>query len=106
MSTDKKDYQAVLTALVSHATVISTINKITKIWVATEDAKLKVALGKLIEHLKNGAEKQSNPKAIVSFQLNVTPYKEITAYCQNCIQSIKPQWQIIAEQHGWVPSSK
>ena len=104
MSADKKDYQTVLAALVSHATVASTINKITKIWAATEDAKLKAALGELIVHLKAVARDQSKPNAVGSFQLNATPYKEIARYCQKCVQSLKPQWQIIAEQHGWAPT--
>jgi len=103
LSADKKDYQAVLAALVSHATVASTINKITKVWVATEDAKLKTALGSLIAHLKEAARNQSKPNAAVSLRLDVAPYKVIAEYCQKCIDSIKPQWQIIAEQHGWGP---
>lgn len=103
MSADKKDYQVVLAALVGHATLASTINKVTKVWAATEDTKFKAALGKLINHLKAGARDQAKPNAVVSLHLGVTPYKEIFEYCERCLHSIKPQWQIIAEQHGWMP---
>lgn len=92
-----------LAALASHATLAGTINKIAKIWAHTEDAKLKAVLGKLIGHLKRAALIQSKPNAAVSFDLNATPYKEIAGYCLRCIESIKPQWQIIAEQYGWAP---
>ena len=32
-------------------------------------------------------------------------YQPLVAYCQQCLAIIKPQWQIIAEQHGWGPKN-
>ena len=31
------------------------------------------------------------------------PYKSLHYYCARCVQEAKPQWQVIAEKHGWVP---
>lgn len=59
MANDKKDYETVLTALLSHATLLSTINKLTKVWVSTEDEKLKGALATIIGHLKNALLNQT-----------------------------------------------
>jgi hypothetical protein len=39
-------------------------------------------------------------------QLKVEPFKSVVEYCQKCIGSTKPQWQIIAEHHGWGPKIK
>jgi hypothetical protein len=102
-TSNKKDYQTVLTILASHATITSYINKFAKTWATTEDSKLKNYLGTLISHLKQAARGQTKPNQVLSLRLTEEPYKSIAVYCNACLQSEKPQWQIIAEQHGWGP---
>jgi hypothetical protein len=104
-STDLKDYQIVLATLVGRATLTSCINKFAKIWVETEDLKLKVGLAKIIDVLKDLARSKKGSTSI-AMPLHEDPYKWTAEYCKACIDSIKPQWKIIAEQNGWGPKKE
>ncbi len=105
MATDKKDYQAVLNALLDHSTLAALINKLNKVWVATEDSSLKKALGSVIGPLKLASLNQTKKSQVLSLNIKDPSYQPLFEYCQQCLASIKPQWQIIAEQHGWGPKS-
>jgi len=110
MATDKKDYQSVLGALVDYGTLAAMINKLNRVLIATEDADLK----KLIEPVITRVEKvlrdlphgKQSMKTSLRQQLKVEPFKSVAEYCQQCIGSTKPQWQIVAEHHGWGPKIK
>jgi len=100
MAKDKKCYQATIDALMTQGTYAGIINKLNKVYVDTEDADLKKALLAIICNLKEVA---SIKNKTISLSFNGPPYKQIIDYCENCIQSMKPEWQIIAEKHGWKP---
>ena len=107
MATDKKDYQSVLGALVDYGTLASIINKLNKVLIATEDSHLQkliepvvARVDKVLRDLPGG---KKSVKASLRQQLKVEPFKSVVEYCQKCISSTKPQWQIIAEHHGWGP---
>ena len=109
MATDKKDYQSVLGALVDYGTLASIINKLNRVLIATEDTDLKkliepvvARLDKVLRDLPSG---KKSVKASLRQQLKVEPFKSVLEYCEKCIGSTKPQWQIIAEHHGWGPKS-
>jgi hypothetical protein len=110
MAADKKDSQFVLAALVDYGTLASIINKFNRVLITTEDADLKkliepvvARVDKVLRDLPHG--KQS-VRASLRQQLTVEPFKSVAEYCQKCIGSTKPQWQIIAEHHGWHPKIK
>ena len=107
MATDKKDYQSVLGALVDYGTLASIINKLNRVLIATEDTDLKkliepvvARVDKVLRDLPSG---KKSVKASLRQQLKVEPFKSVVEYCQKCIASTTPQWQIIAEHHGWGP---
>jgi hypothetical protein len=102
-STDKKEYQAVLATLLGRGTLTSFINKLVKAWTETEDAKLKQGLARIINELHDLARSAKGSTSI-SMPLDDERYKSVVEYCGVCIRSVKPQWQIIAEQHGWGPN--
>ena len=110
MAADKKDYQSVLGALVDYGTLASIINKLNKVLIATEDNDLRTLIQPLVAHLENGLRDLPNNKKSVRVslrqQLKKEPYKSVVEYCQKCIDSTTPQWQIIAERHGWGPKSQ
>lgn len=103
MATDKKEYQAVLKALLNNSTLTSLIKKLNKIWVETEDALLKKELENVIKLLKQASRTQIKKSQTLNVNMQDPNYKPLVNYCQQCIASIKPQWQIIAEQQGWGP---
>lgn len=103
-STDKKEYQAVMAVLLGRGTLASFINKLLKVWTETEDAKLKLALAKILNQL-NDLARSVKGSTSMAMPVREEPYKSAVEYCNACIQSMKPQWQIIAEQHGWGPKA-
>lgn len=105
MASDKKEYQAVLTALLDQSTVTALINKLNKVVVATEDMTLRKGLWQVLQVLNQAATLQTKKSSVGAVRLDDPRYKPLADYCQISINSIKPQWQVIAEQHGWGPKS-
>ena len=107
MASDKKDYQSVLGILVDYGTLPTIINKLNRVLIATEDPDLKnliepvvARVDKVLRDLPSG---KKSMRASLRQQLTVEPFKTAVEYCQKCIGSTKPQWQIVAERHGWAP---
>lgn len=101
--TDKKDYQAVLQALLTASTTHKAlVDKLNKVSTTTEDVKLKQALEHLVTELREETRNLS-PRASKSFTPNIREPEvgSLVEYSKRCLASLKPQWQIIAEQHGW-----
>lgn len=102
---EKKEYQAVLKIISAVATIATASNNLEKAAIDTEDAKLKAGLVALAQHVRRhgktsqkihlaGLPKGTTLQAMVS---------QVNAYCEAALASIKPQWQILAEQAGWSP---
>jgi hypothetical protein len=110
MAADKKNYESVLGALVDHANLASTINKLNKVLITTQDPDLRKLISPVVSRVEKELRDLPNDKKSLkgSFRqaLKDEPYKSIVDYCQKCISSTKPQWQIIAERHGWGPKTK
>jgi hypothetical protein len=107
MATDKKEYQSVLGALVDYGSLASIINKFNRVLITTEDTNLKTLIEPVVARvdkvLRDLPDSKKSIRASLRQQLKVEPYKSVVEYCQKCIGSTKPQWQIIAEHHGWGP---
>ncbi|KQW49547.1 MULTISPECIES: hypothetical protein [unclassified Roseateles] len=102
--TDKKQYQDVLLAVKAIATIDATHKKLTKLEILTDDLKLKAMLKPCVVRHQRAFEVAQIRRLHgqkVQIDLNVSPYRELVAYCNACIASSTPQWQIIARQHGW-----
>jgi hypothetical protein len=100
---DKKDYQLVLTALADHGTLGARINKLNKVWASTEDATLKALLGDRIKKIKVAWAQLERQSSTFVGDLNSAANKALVDYCEGCVSSSKPQWQILAERAGWRP---
>lgn len=107
MALEKKEYQFVLATLVEHAPMSSIANKLSKKLIETEDDTLKRLLravaAKINEALLDAPANKKSVKVCLANATRNDPYKSLAEYCDHCIKSTKPQWQIIAEQHGWGP---
>jgi len=110
MAADKKDYHAVLSALVDYGTLASIINKLNRVLITTEDTDLKNVIEPVVARvdkaLRDLPHGKQSMKTSLRQQLKVEPFKSVAEYCQHCIGSTKPQWQIIAEHHDWGPKPK
>lgn len=103
---DKKDYQTAIEACTSLATISTIQNKLNKLMVTTEDSQLKSLLNAVVinlnlAHMAITANKKTSIKTKVMPQEE--PYKSLLQYCEQALKSVKPQWQLIAEQNGWSP---
>lgn len=99
------EYLQVIEACTSISSLTQYQNKLNKILFATEDPLLNKLLAPVVGNL-NDAFKKVTSSAVASkktqLNVNVEPYKPLLYYCARCMKA-KPQWQIIAEQHGWGP---
>ena len=94
-------------ALVDYGTLASIINKLNRVLIATEDTDLKTLIEPVVVRvdkvLRDLPISKKSVGASLRQQHKVEPFKSIVEYCQKCIGSTKPQWQLIAERHGWGP---
>ncbi|WP_029050570.1 hypothetical protein [Cupriavidus sp. amp6] len=102
---EKKDYQDVLIIIDTVASIVTTGNGLVKIGHRTEDTKLKAALEKLARevHMRGGPTQKIHLGNISTTMSLGKAADQIKKYCQAVLASAKPQWQILAEQHGWIP---
>ena len=97
-------YKKTLKSLTEEKTLAAHITSLGKIKSASEDERLNSAISDLIRELQyehaNGKHK-STPVAISSG--SSSEVQAIINYCKRAIGSQKPEWQILAERHGWTP---
>jgi hypothetical protein len=98
------EYSKVIEACTSLATIASIQNKLNKIFISTDDSTLhsfqKPVLDNLVQAQRTAASRKISGQK-VQCNLSQPPFKALADYCKVCVLSKKPQWQIIAEQHGW-----
>jgi hypothetical protein len=95
-------YESTVNSLREFKTSASHITALGKIRNASEDSTLNQALDILIRELQRFHASSKNKSTPASFASG-TSTKNILAYCEQAIGSKKPEWQILAERHGWTP---
>ena len=103
---DKKQYQEVLLTLKGIATIDATHRKLTRIETTTDDPKLKALLKPCLSLLEKAfvvAQIRRVHGQKSRLDLCASPYSPLAKYCDDCMSSEAPAWQIVAEQHGWKP---
>lgn len=99
-----KHYKDTLDQLNTSATTKSHMTKLDKIKNATEDLKLKGALGKLVDVMERNYNRMDSKKRAVSITPAKNPaLKDLITYCDSKISNQTPEWQIMAKRHGWIP---
>lgn len=102
MHADNRIYKLTIEALMTRGTLAAFSNRLTKIWVAAEDPVLKKSLGFILREIDKSI-KAVRGKAGQIIPAEDPDCMKIVDYCQKVISSKKPEWQIVAEQHGWTP---
>jgi hypothetical protein len=78
----------------------------------TEDEQLQALLETLISALRAAAmhAKRKNVRAVpgklVGAEALLPPVAPLRMYCQRMIGDKKPEWQVLAERHGWTPPAR
>ena len=105
-------YEQTMMALRQIRTFASHATNLRKIAARTEDERLRELLGTLISALRAASEfskrknVRSTPGNLVDATALLPPVAPLTMYCQSVIGTKKPEWQVLAERHGWTPPTK
>lgn len=108
------EYQKVLVILQESATISSKTNKLLKIEITTEDHTLAILVRTLLDrykwHVPPGRYRRADrvpdgfPTSHKEWLISIrVPKRDLENYCMNTLAKEKPQWQILAERHGWKP---
>lgn len=98
-------YEKTIETISSTKTFLSHIKDLDKIKQSTEDQSLKNGIKNVIIELTNIYARVKVKSIPVSLEaVNSRHISVLIKYCNKCIGSKKPEWQIIAERHGWVPN--
>lgn len=101
-------YEEIISALKDIRTVSSHITNLGKVMNKTEDQQLKSLLGNVVTSLQNAhANPNVKGKSTPGSLYNATDIgiKQVIQYCESLIVAKKPEWQVLAERHGWGPKT-
>lgn len=98
-------YQKTIDSLKKTQTAAQHISGLGKILTSTEDPQLQrlvnVVYSSLQQAHKNAKSGKTTPGHIYNSPDNAI--RGLIAYCESHIQAGKPEWQVMAERHGWTP---
>lgn len=102
----KNDYEKTIECLLGIETLKVHYNKFIKIYSTTEDSILKKLIEKLLSFLKRFVIVAKGNQRMIQIPLprDQIIVVELMQYCEKCLNTKKPQWQIIAEKAGWKPT--
>ncbi|WMD23282.1 hypothetical protein RAS12_13200 [Achromobacter seleniivolatilans] len=103
----KTSYSKTLEALMVSAQVRARANKFIAIYTTTEDLDLRIQLDSAIKLLSSNEYTQGVAPTSAGDRLNLDhpQWKPLRSFCEDAIASQKPEWQVIAERHGWQPAA-
>lgn len=97
-------YEKTLKSLKEVKTFSSHITALGKILNSSEDTSLNQLLEFLIKELQLSHLKSKNKSTPLSLEkATATEVTRLIEYCKLAVGSKKPEWQILAERHGWTP---
>jgi hypothetical protein len=99
-------YNKVLMELDKTSSLKSKINNLVKLYYSTEDRKLRDYIEQWRCVLLDAETFRERKLPISSVEcMNEKSYikNKLIDYCNECIMSRKPEWQILAERYGWKP---
>jgi hypothetical protein len=99
-------YEKTLKTINEVKTLAAHMVSLGKIRMECEDAHLDgyiVSQIRALQFQHQHSSSRSTPLALTFFPTNETQW--LSTYCQQFIKQKKPEWQVLAERHGWQPPS-
>ncbi|MBU2852397.1 hypothetical protein [Acidithiobacillus ferrivorans] len=97
-------YEKTLKSLKEIKSISSHLTALGKVKVASEDTSLNQAIDSLVRELQHAHANSKHKSTPTSLENATAPEaKALLQYCIRAIGSKKPEWQILAERHGWTP---
>lgn len=97
-------YEKFLKSISDVKSTLSHITALGKIRNSTEDDRFKSTLDDLIKELQFYHSRSKNKSTPMSLENSTDKILiALKKYCENNISTKKPEWQILAERHGWGP---
>lgn len=100
------NYQKVLVELDKNSSIKAQYNNLVKILYSTEDRQLKFFINSWLNVLDNAEHYRVRnlPNHVIGYLNENSHVKQnLIDYCNDIIRTSKPEWQILAEKHGWKP---
>lgn len=100
-------YSKTIEAMMVTALPPARANKFIAIYTKTEDQELKVRLDAAIKLLRSSEYREGVAPTSAGDRLDLEhpQWKPLRLFCEEAIASQKPEWQVIAERHGWLPAN-
>lgn len=99
-------YNKVLIELNKQCSFKSQYNNLVKLQYSSEDRQLRNLISVWLNVLDSAESYRVRRLALKCQEtLNINAYikQNLVDYCNECIMSKKPEWQILAERYGWKP---
>ncbi|MBN3044158.1 hypothetical protein H4F47_14675 [Pectobacterium brasiliense] len=98
-------YQNTIDSLKKTQTAAQHISGLGKILTSTEDPQLKRLVDVVYSSLQRAHRTAKAGKSTPGHFYNSPDnnIRGLIAYCESHIQAGKPEWQVMAERHGWTP---
>lgn len=101
-------YRETLAEIHEVKTISAHITGFGKILNKTEDPALQQQIDRVIKmlqkiHADPNAKGKSTPQSLQAARS--TSLSALIEYCSNHVGANKPEWQVLAEQHGWAPKT-
>ena len=106
MSRTLSIYERTIISLSEYRTISSHITALGKIKIISDDeiitTMIRYIAYDLQERHRNKYTNKSTPISLERWNNQIT--QNLIQYCNYMIDEKKPEWQILAERHGWAPS--
>ncbi|MBY8130832.1 hypothetical protein HPK20_15490 [Vibrio fluvialis] len=100
------NYEKFLRSVSEVKTLSAHLTALGKIKLASEDEKFKAAIDSIIPYLQRKHAKSKAKSTPVSLdKTNIQEINALISACQKVVGTKKPEWQILAERHGWEPKA-
>lgn len=98
-------YQETINSLKKTQTTAQHITGLGKILTSTEDPQLKQLVHTVYSLMQRAHLSAKTGKSTPGHYYGSpdNAIRELIAYCESYIQAGKPEWQVMAEKHGWTP---
>lgn len=97
-------YEKTLKSLKEIKSISSHLTALGKVKAASADTLLNQAIDSLVRELQHAHANSRHKSTPTSLENATAPEaKALLEYCIRAIGSKKPEWQILAERHGWTP---
>jgi hypothetical protein len=100
-------YSQTIKTVAEVKTMTSHMTSLGKFMAVTEDSRLRDYIAHVVQALQyqyQNSTAKSTPTSLMFFPIPQT--MQLIDYCKHQERLKKPEWQVVAEEHGWTPPQR